>query len=120
MNLDLKGAAKRLLFSLSLAASLGGCAVYEPYPASYTAYDPYGYRYPYGQPAYGDVPAYVGPPVSLDLWFGSHRGHGFRGPHGHGFRGHHGHHRHHGLGHRGWRGGGHHGGWGHGHRGGRR
>jgi hypothetical protein len=109
MNLHLKGAAKRLLFSLSVAASLAGCAVYEPYPATYSTYDPYGYSYPYGQPAYSGAPYYVGPPVTLGLWFESYRGHGFRGHHGD-----------HGFGHRGWGRGGHHGGWGHGHRGGRR
>lgn len=112
MNLHLKGAAKRLLFSLTVAASLAGCAVYEPYPATYTTYDPYGYRYPYGQGVYPGVPHYVGPPVTLGLWFESQRGHGFRG--------HHGHRRHPGFGHRGG-GPGHHGSWGHGgHRGGRR
>ena len=84
------GVAKRLIFSLLLAGSLGGCAYYGPAGA----YDPYPYSY--------GGPAYVGPPVSLDLGFGFydvgrsyHRGH-----HGHGYRSHHN---------RGHRGGVHHG-----------
>jgi hypothetical protein len=79
MNQHLQRAAKRLVFSLFVAATLGGCAIYEPgYPGGYA---PYG-TYPYWQPAYSGVPYYVGPPVSLDLWFdarsGGHRG-GHRG-----------------------------------------
>ena len=54
------GAAKRLVFSL-IVASLGGCAVYSPYP--------------YAQPGY-----YGPAPVSLDLGFYGY-GHG-RGYHG--------------------------------------
>lgn len=94
MNILTTGVAKRLIFSLLLAGSLGGCAYYGPPPATY---DPYPYSYGY--------PTYVGPPVSLDLGFGfydygrahHHRGHG-RVHHGHrgfsqGGRGHH----------RGWR-----------------
>ena len=92
MNPHLKSAAKRLTLSLLAAATLGGCAVYEPgYPTGY-AYDPY----PYGPPAYSGAPYYVGPPVSLGLWFESRRGGGHRGHYG----GRHGHY------------GGHHGGWG--------
>ena len=110
MKILAKGAAKRLIFSLLLAGSLGGCAVYGPPPA---AYGPAPY-------AYGP-PMYAGPSVSLDLGFGFydfgrayHRGHRVHHGHHHGFRGHHGRgHRsvHHG--HRGWRGGGHghHRGW---------
>lgn len=79
MNLHLKGAAKCLIFSLA-AATLSGCAVYEPYPAGYGAYDPYGY----GQPVYSGAPYYVGPPISLGLWFDARSG----GGHYHG--GHHG------------------------------
>ena len=45
MKLHLKGSAKCLIFSLA-AAALAGCAVYEPYPGSYGAYDPYGYGQP--------------------------------------------------------------------------
>jgi hypothetical protein len=57
MKSQTKGAAKRLIFSLLLACGLGGCAVYEP------AYAPYESSYPYGGPAY------VYPPVALDLGF---------------------------------------------------
>jgi hypothetical protein len=86
MKMQTKGAAKRLFLSLLMATGLGGCAVYPPY-----AYDPYPYGYGYGYAA----PAYVGPPVSLDLGFGfydyggrhfdgHHRHGGFHGGHGHG------------------------------------
>lgn len=79
MKQFVKGGAKRLIFSLIAAASLGGCAVYEPYPAGY-GYD----AYPYGPPAYAGVPYYVGPPISLGLWFDARDGgghHGYRGGH---------------------------------------
>lgn len=89
MNTILKGAAKRLTFSLIIATSLGGCAVYDPgYYPGYSTYDPY-----YGAPAYAGAPYYVGPPISLDLWWvgdgGGHRHghHGFRGGHHGGDRG---------------------------------
>lgn len=85
MKQHLKGAAKCLIFSLA-AAALTGCAVYEPYPGGY-GYDPY---YPYGQPVYSG-PYYVGPPISLGLWFegrsgGGHHGGGHRGGWGGGHR----------------------------------
>ena len=92
-----KGAAKRLTFSLLVAASLAGCAVYSPYPADYSATYPYGYGYGYAAPTY---PYYVGPPVTFDLWFSGYS---------------YGHHGHHGGHHGGWHGG-HHGGWGGRHR----
>lgn len=76
MKPGLQGAAKCLLFSLA-AAALSGCAVYEPYPSAYGAYAPY----PYGPPAYAGVPYYVGPPISLGLWFDARGGGG--GHHGH-------------------------------------
>ena len=79
MNILLKGAAKRLIFSLLLAGSLGGCAYHGPAPSGYDAY-PYSYAYP----------SYVGPPVNIDLGFGFHdygRAHHFRG-----HRAHHGYH----------------------------
>ena len=60
------GAAKRLIFSL-LVATLGGCAVYSPYP--------------YAEPGYYGVA-----PVSLDIGI---YGYG-RGGYGHGHGGHHG------------------------------
>jgi hypothetical protein len=113
MKLHPHGAAKRPIFSLLFAASLSGCAVYSPYPADYSyspayysGYYPYGYGY---GPAYSGAPYYVGPPVSLDLWFSSGYGgyHGYGHGHGHGFHG-----GHHGGGHHGGWGGGHHGGWG--------
>ncbi|HEY0491027.1 MAG TPA: hypothetical protein VGD30_16065 [Telluria sp.] len=89
MKIPGAGVAKRLIFSLLLAGSLGGCAYYGP-PG---AYDPYPYSY--------GAPVYVGPPVSLDLGFGFydygrsyHRGHqhGHRVQHYRGHRGgvHHG------------------------------
>lgn len=107
MGTRLKGAAKRLLISLLLASGLGGCAVYGP-PYAYDSY-PGGYGYGY--------PAYVGPPVTLDLGFqfydhghrhGYHHGyhHGYRGHGGggwHGGRGWNGDRGHHGG--RGWHGG---------------
>lgn len=58
---------RRALVALLLGCGLGGCAVYAP---PYAGYDPY-------YPAYG-YPAYVGPPVSLDLGFGFYGG-GYRG-----------------------------------------
>lgn len=104
MNILTKGAAKRLIFSLLLAVSLGGCAYYGPPPSGYDSY-PYSYGYP----------SYVGPPVSIDLGFGFydygrvHHSRGHRTHHGYhgGYRG--GHHgqrgsRHAGRGQRrGWR-----------------
>ena len=55
MDNSVKGAAKRLLFSLTVLASLGGCAVYD---AGYGGYGTYsGYDY-YGGPAYPVAPAY--------------------------------------------------------------
>ena len=59
--------ARRAVIALLLGCGLGGCAVYAP---PYAGYDPY-------YPAYG-YPAYVGPPVSLDLGFGFYNG-GYRG-----------------------------------------
>ncbi|MDL2355183.1 MAG: hypothetical protein QFF03_07995 [Pseudomonadota bacterium] len=59
--------------------------MYEPAYPGYGTYDPYGYGY-----AYPSAPYYVGPPVSLDLWFGSvHGGHrgGWGGGHWAGARG---------------------------------
>jgi hypothetical protein len=111
MATSVKGVAKRLLFSLTVLASLGGCAVYD---VGYGGYDTYagvsGYDY-YGgaaypvAPVYGyrpapfyPAPVYVPPPV---LQFNYRSG---------------GHWRHDGHGH-GWRGGEHHfgdrGNWGH-------
>lgn len=85
MNLHLKGAAKCLIFSLA-AATLSGCAVYEPYPAGYGAYDPYSY----GQPVYSGAPYYVGPPISLGLWFDARSGGGhYHGGHRGGWGGRH-------------------------------
>lgn len=58
MNRSVKGAAKRLLFSLSVLASLGGCAVYD---AGYGGYGTYagasGYSY-YNAPVYPVAPVY--------------------------------------------------------------
>ncbi len=93
MKTQTKGVAKRLVISLLLAAGLGGCAVYGP---PYAAYD--------GGYGYNSSPAYVYPPVSLDLGFSYYD----RGPRYHGGRG---------WGHNHWRGHhgrGHHRGWGRG------
>jgi hypothetical protein len=86
MKSQIKGAAKRLVISLLVAGGLGGCAVYAPPYGSYES------TYPYGGPAY------VYPPVSLDLgftyydrgprYYGGYGGYGgYRGGHYHrGFR----------------------------------
>lgn len=117
MNLQIKGAAKRLTFSLLLASSLAGCVAYAPPYAAYdTTYAPaYGYSaypaYSYGGYSHG-YPAYVYPPVTLGLGFSYYD----RGPRDYGRARHHGWGRHHG-GHQ-WRGG--HGGHGHRHHGGLR
>ncbi|WP_244618335.1 hypothetical protein [Rhodoferax sediminis] len=107
MNSILKGAAKRLTFSLILVSALGGCAVYGPPPGPYTyGTDANGqpvytvpYYYPYSYPTYSPYyydPFYIGPPAFFNFGFGGgHRDHdhdrGFRGGHGGGFRGDHGH-----------------------------
>ena len=110
MKQSMKGAAKRLTFSLVVVSALGGCAVYgpaDPGPYAYGTYatgqpvyvappvyaNPYPYPYLYPYPYYYD-PLYIGPAVSFNFGFSSwsgHRGHdrGFRGGHG-GFRGSHG------------------------------
>lgn len=90
MKTQTKGVAKRLVISLLLVAGLGGCAVYGP---PYSAYD--------GGYGYGAGPAYVYPPVSVDLGF-SYYDRGPRYNRGHGWGHHHGR-WHHGRGHhRGW------------------
>lgn len=70
---------KRLALALAAGAALSGCAVYAP---PYGGYGDAGYAYPYG---YG--PAYVGPPVSLDLSFSDYSYRGDRGWRGRGWRG---------------------------------
>lgn len=98
MATSVKGVAKRLLFSLTVLASLGGCAVYD---AGYGGYDTYagvsGYDY-YGgaaypvAPVYGyrpapfyPAPVYV-PPSVLQFNYRS-GGHWRHDGHGHGWRG---------------------------------
>ena len=101
MKTLLTGAAKRLTFSLVLLAVLGGCAVYETTPATYSYYDSEGQlvyvtpRVVTPAPVYS-YPRYVGPPVSLSFGFSSGHYHGYGG-HRNSFHGGH------------WRGG--HGGW---------
>ena len=56
MNSTLKGAAKRLTFSLILLSALGGCAVYGPPPGPYA----YGTD-ANGQPLYTTPPVYPAP-----------------------------------------------------------
>ncbi|ABD68056.1 conserved hypothetical protein [Rhodoferax ferrireducens T118] len=80
MKPSIKGAAKRLTFSLFVVSALGGCAVYGPVapgPYTYTT-DAYGQpvyatppvsAYPYYSPYYYD-PVYIAPPVSLNFGFG--------------------------------------------------
>lgn len=85
-----KGAAKRLTLSLALLSALGGCAVYGP--PSPVPYGYYGmaangqplYAAPpvYGGPYY--APAYIGPPISLNLGLGFWSGDGWRGGRGRG------------------------------------
>ena len=61
----LKGAAKRLAFSLLILSLLGGCAVYGPgYGGPYA--DSYGEPY-YVRPGYATYPSYFGPPVFLNF-----------------------------------------------------
>lgn len=117
MEMQIGGAAKRLILSLLLAWGVGGCAVYGPpyaaYPAHDTGYAPaygYGGYSGYSGSSYYGGPAYAYPPVTLGLGFSYYD----RGPRLHGRAGHHGRgHRHGGYQ---WRG--HHGGHGHQHHGG--
>ncbi|WP_306397534.1 hypothetical protein [Telluria beijingensis] len=108
MNLQMMGAAKRLIFSLLLASGIGGCAVYgPPYAIHDAGYAPaYGYSTYSTYPAdsyYGGYPytgpAYAYPPLSLGLGFSYYdrgprhdRGHGWGHRHrgGHEWRGHRG------------------------------
>ena len=103
MDNSVKGAAKRLLFSLSIVASLGGCAVYDAGYGGYGGYGTYGtygavsgYDY-YGGPAYplapvygyGPGPYYAGPayvPAPV-LQFNYRSGGGYRRHDGYGWRG---------------------------------
>lgn len=72
----IKGAAKRLAFSLLAMFVLGGCAVYGPgYDGPYA--DRYGEPY-YVRPGYAPYPAYFGPPVYLNFEYRLH-GHRDRG-----------------------------------------
>lgn len=102
MENSVKGAAKRLLFSLAVVASLGGCAVYDAGYGGYGAANGYDY---YGSPAYpvapvygyGPGPIYSGPayvPAPV-LQFNYRSGGGYRRHDGHGWRrdGHHSRHR---------------------------
>ena len=111
MTQTMKGAAKRLTFSLLALSALGGCAVYGPAnpgpyvygtdasgqavyaaPPGYAA--PPVYAAPYYYPQYYD-PVYVGPPVFFNFGFSSWGGHhgggrgfgGGRGGHGGGHGG---------------------------------
>lgn len=59
MKNSAKGVAKRLLFSLAVLASLGGCAVYD---AGYGGYGTYGAYSGYSSSYYGD-PVYPAAPV---------------------------------------------------------
>lgn len=80
MDLQIQGAAKRLLLSLLAAAGLSGCAVYgygPPYSTDDSYYDTFS-------------PGYSGPPVMVDLGFVYGRSDRHRGRHyrGHDFRAH--------------------------------
>jgi hypothetical protein len=94
MNHTVKGAAKRLLFSLAVLASLGGCAVYDTGYGGYgtyggvSTYDYYGGPvypaapvYGYGPSPFYSGPAYVPAPV---LQFNYRSGGGYRRHDGHG------------------------------------
>lgn len=103
MENSVKRAAKRLLFSLTVIASLGGCAVYDAGYGGYSGYGGYGnhgavsgYEY-YGSPVYpvapvygyGPGPIYSGPayvPAPV-LQFNYRSGGGYRRHDGHGWRG---------------------------------
>lgn len=105
MTQTLKGAAKRLTFSLLALSALGGCAVYPANPgpyaygtangqAVYTAPPVYATPPVYAAPYYYD-PVYVGPPVFFNFGFSSWGGHrgggrGFGGGRGGGHGGGHG------------------------------
>lgn len=97
MDNSVKGAAKRLLFSLSVLAALGGCAVYDPgyggyggYAGGYTYYDAPAYPvapvYGYGSAPLYSGPTYVPAPV---LQFNYRSGGGYRrhDGRGHGWHG---------------------------------
>lgn len=89
MNNSVKGVAKRLLFSLALLGSLGGCAVYDAgysYPYYSDPVYPVAPAYGYGPaPLYAAPPVYVPPPV---FRFDYRSGGGYRWHDGgHGWRG---------------------------------
>lgn len=95
MNNFMKGAAKRLIFSLGVVSALGGCAVYGPVgPAPYPyATGAYGeavypvapvYASPYAYSPYYYDPLFIGPPVFFNLGVSARGGHRF---HDGGFRG---------------------------------
>ena len=105
MDISVKGAAKRLLFSLAVMASLGGCAVYDAGYGGYGTYAGgsaysygapvypvapgygYGYGYGYGPGPFYSGPAYVPVPMlQFDYRSGGYRRHDGRGP---GWRGEH-------------------------------
>ena len=76
MTQILKGAAKRLIFSLVTLSALGGCAVYGPPNPGPYAYGTGGnggavYVAPpvYAAQPYYYNPLFVGPPVSLNFGF---------------------------------------------------
>ncbi|MDW5442311.1 hypothetical protein [Polaromonas sp. SM01] len=99
MTQYLKGAAKRLTFSLVALSALSGCAVYGPAPGVPYAYGtdangqivyavPPVYAAPYYDPYFS--PAYIGPPVffNFGFWGGGRGGRGGgRGGHGGGGHG---------------------------------
>lgn len=80
------GVAKRLILSLVLLFSIGGCAVYAPPPPAYSYFDSNGqtvYVTPQVVPAPVYVnPGYVWPPVFFNFGFNSWGGRGYYGGRG--------------------------------------
>nr|WP_091999144.1 hypothetical protein [Polaromonas sp. OV174] len=88
MTQYLKGAAKRLTFSLVVLSALSGCAVYGPAPVPYAYGTDANGQVVYAAPPVYAAPAYIGPPVffNFGFWGGGRGGRG--GGHGHGGGGH--------------------------------